>query len=746
MIYVDVILPVPVNGLFTYAVPDSMEKRAKAGMRVLVPFGRSKTYTGIIAREHVGEKPDFKVKDIYSFADDMPMLLPQQLRIWQWISTYYMCSIGDVYKAAMPQGLKEEDGYRPRMETYVGLHANMIDERSIVIAHSMLGRAIGQKRVLDAYLELSKGGREITREELMNSTHCTSAIINELKKKNILREYKKEVGRLKQATGEAVELPHALNEKQQDAYNGIMMQFMKKNVVLLHGVTSSGKTEIYIHLISQAIKEHKQVLYLLPEIALTVQITTRLQRVFGNKLGIYHSKYSDAERVEIWKKQLSDNPYSVILGARSAVFLPFTNLGLVIIDEEHETSFKQQEPAPRYHARSVAIMLAQMYGAKTLLGTATPSVDSYYNVRQNKYGLVELKERYKGIELPDVHVIDVKDLRHRKMMNGPLSPDLMAGIRKALDKGEQVILFQNRRGFSPIVECKQCGWTPRCENCDVSLTYHKNTNTMVCHYCGYTYKVPQRCPNCESDNLISIGFGTEKIEEVIQANYPDARIGRMDLDTTHTRGAYERLINDFSTGKTNILIGTQMVTKGLDFDNVSLVGILDADSMLKAGDFRAAERAFTMMEQVSGRAGRKGKRGTVMLQTREADSPVIKQVVNNDYADFYLHEIAERVAFKFPPVCNMIYIYLRHSNERLVSSAAPEFASRLRQWLGNRVLGPAAPPVGRVRKYFIQRIMLRPEKEFSRQALRKYLLDTQSALLADKRYAAIQIYYDVDPM
>ena len=743
--YVDVILPVPVEGFFTYSIPDTLAGKVAFGMRVLVPFGRSKNYTAVAIRIH-DEKPEFEVKDILSVLDDTPMLLPQQFRLWQWIADYYLCPIGDIYKAAMPQGLKAEDGYKPRMETYIKLADFLHTEQSLQIAKSMLTRALQQNKAFDAFLQLSSQGEEITREELMNMSKCTSATVKALIDRKFIVEYKKEVGRLNDGDHIATETEHPLNDKQQNAFNQIKFQFMKKNVVLLHGVTSSGKTEIYIHLIRQAILEHKQVLYLLPEIALTVQITDRLRRVFGNKLGIYHSKYSDAERVEIWKKQMSNNPYDMILGARSSVFLPFQNLGLIIIDEEHETSFKQQEPAPRYHARSAAIVLAQMYGAKTLLGTATPSVESYFNARTDKYGFVELTERYKGLQLPEINVVDVKDLRHRKIMSGPFSPQLLAGIREALENGEQVILFQNRRGFAPMIECKECGWVPKCTNCDVSLTYHKNTNTLTCHYCGFTYKVPEKCPNCGSLKIQGRGYGTEKIEDQIHEIFPEAKIARMDLDTTHTRNAYERIIGDFSHGKTNILVGTQMVTKGLDFDKVSLVGILDADTMLNYPDFRAYEHAFMMMAQVSGRAGRKGKRGTVMLQTRSPEMPVIQQVVSNDYKAFFDSVLDERKAFCYPPFYHLIYVFLKHSKEPVVDTAATEFASRLRKWFGDRVLGPDKPSVARVKTLNIRKIMIKLENGINQRSARQYLRQEQQGMLQDKRYAAVQIYYDVDPL
>ena len=472
----------------------------------------------------------------------------------------------------------------------------------------------------------------------------------------------------------------------------------------------------------------------------------RLQRVFGSRLGIYHSKYADAERVEIWQKQLSKNPYDVILGARSAVFLPFQHLGLVIIDEEHETSYKQQDPMPRYHARSAAIVLAQMCGAKTLLGTATPSIETYHNAQTGKYGYVSLTERYKGIELPEIRVVDIKDLQHRKMMHGPFSPELLLKVREALERGEQAILFQNRRGYAPMIECKQCGWVPHCQHCDVSLTLHRNLNQLTCHYCGYTYQVPTECPACGSRELQTRGYGTEKIEDEVRAIFPEARIARMDLDTTRTRQAYERIINDFSVGRTNILIGTQMISKGLDFDRVSVVGILNADTMLNYPDFRAYEHAFMMMSQVSGRAGRKGHRGLVILQTKSPDSPIIRQVVDNDYSAFFRGVMAERQQFRYPPCCRLVCIYLKHRSDSLVDTAGLEFGSRLRQWFGTRVLGPDRPAVAKVKSLSIRKILLKVEPGLNLPSVRKYLALAQQQMQQDKRYASLQIYFDVDPL
>ena len=554
------------------------------------------------------------------------------------------------------------------------------------------------------------------------------------------------MGRLNDHGEEHLENVKRLNEAQQEAYNQIVFQFLMKNVVLLHGVTSSGKTEIYIHLIKKALEEKKQVLYLLPEIALTVQITSRLRHVFGNKLGIYHSKYSDAERVEIWKKQLSHHPYEVILGARSAVFLPFQRLGLVIIDEEHETSFKQQDPSPRYHARSVAIVLARMYGAKTLLGTATPSVESYYNACQGKYGLVTLTSRYKDIQLPEIREVDTKDLQRRKMMTGPFSPPLIAAVKDALKSGQQVILFQNRRGFAPMIECRTCGWVPKCTNCDVSLTMHKSMNLLTCHYCGYTYRIPAVCPACGGTDLRGRGFGTEKVEEYVRQLFPDARVARMDLDTTRTRNAYGRIIDDFSSGRTNLLIGTQMVSKGLDFDRVSVVGILNADAMLNYPDFRAYEHAFMMMAQVSGRAGRKGQRGKVFLQTKNKDLAIIRQVVGNDYQGFYEALLEERRMFSYPPFHRLVYVFLRHRHDDVVETAGIEMGSRLRQGLGDRILGPDKPSIARVKNLHIRKIVIKLENGIDQKAVRLYLRTVQQQLLQDKRYAALQVYYDVDPL
>lgn len=733
-----------------------MVAQVRMGVRVLVPLGRSKTYTAMAVRLH-SEKPEFETRPIIQVIDAEPVLIEQQLRLWQWISTYYMSPIGDVFKAALPAGLKAEENYRPKTVRCVTLPANLRSEQSLHMALTILKRALKQHQTFSTYLQLSHWSEidgetppahiaEIACDELQNAANASDAVLRQLIQRNFLELYHREVGRLN-TTGEYhPERIQPLSPAQQAAEDSIQKQFNEKNVVLLHGVTSSGKTEIYIHLIKKAIDEGKQVLYLLPEIALTVQMTRRLHNVFGSRLGIYHSKYSDAERVEIWKKQLSSEPYDVILGARSAIFLPFTRLGFVIVDEEHETSFKQQNPAPRYHARSTAIMLARMYeGAKVLLGTATPSMESYHNACMGKYGYVQLTTRYKDVAMPEIRVVDTKDLYHRKMMRGAFSPDLLEAMRTALRNKKQVLLFQNRRGFAPMVECKVCGWVPKCKNCDVSLTYHRSMNLLTCHYCGYTYPVPKQCPNCESTELLGRGYGTEKIEDRVRELFPEARIARMDLDTTRSAGAYGRIIDDFSCGRTDILIGTQMITKGLDFSGVTVVGILNADTMLNYPDFRAYEQAFQMLSQVSGRAGRRDERGLVILQTKSADLPVIQQVVAGDFQTFAHDLLEERSMFRYPPFYHLVYVYLRHRNEQLVDSAAIEMASRLRQAFADRVLGPDKPAVARVKTESIRKIVIKLEQGINLPLARQCMAEARTQLLQDKRYAAMTVFFDVDP-
>ena len=757
MRYADVVLPLPLEGFFTYSIPESFQQEGLVGCRVVVPFGKTKTYVALVVRIHDTTPKGYKVKPLKLRIDQSPIVNALQLNLWTWISSYYLSAMGDIYKAALPSGLKAEDGYKPSTELYVALAPAFQSEPSLHIALNMLKRATKQLDAFTCFLHLSHWDEigvdvqtekivEITRDELVNASAQTLNVINELVKRGLLVTYEKEVGRLNDGGEPHPERVNKLNPAQQKAMDEIRLKMESKNCVLLHGVTSSGKTEIYINLIQQEIEHGRQVLYLLPEIALTVQIMSRLKKVFGRRLGIYHSKYSDAERVEIWQKQLSDEPYDVILGARSAVLLPFQRLGLVIVDEEHETSYKQQDPAPRYHARSVALVLAQMTGAKTLLGTATPSIETYRNATTGKYGLVNLTTRYSGVELPETEIVDIGDLRRRKMMAGMFSPLLLGKIREAIERGEQAIVFQNRRGYAPLIECKQCGWVPHCNHCDVSLTLHKTTNQLVCHYCGFTYQVPDICPACGCKELRPKGSGTERIEDALHEAFPEANIARMDLDTTRTRNAYERIIRDFSAGRTNILIGTQMVTKGLDFDKVSVVGILNADNMLNYPDFRAYEHAYMMMAQVGGRAGRRGKRGLVVIQTYSPNLPVISQVTRGDYLGMYNDQLSERLQFHYPPFYHLIYLYMKHSNDKTVEMAAVEVSSWLRQWFGDRVKGPVKPDVGKIKTLNIRMVVLKLENGIDMAKVRQYLKRAREAILADKRYSTLTIYFDVDPV
>ena len=757
MRYADVVLPLPLEGFFTYSIPESFLQEGLVGCRVVVPFGKTKTYVALVVRIHDTTPKGYKVKPLKQRIDQSPIVNALQLNLWTWISSYYLSAMGDIYKAALPSGLKAEDGYKPSTELYVALAPAFQSEPSLHIALNMLKRATKQLDAFTCFLHLSHWDEigmdvqtekivEITRDELVNASAQTLNVINELVKRGLLVTYEKEVGRLNDGGEPHPERVNKLNPAQQKAMDEIRLKMESKNCVLLHGVTSSGKTEIYINLIQQEIEHGRQVLYLLPEIALTVQIMSRLKKVFGRRLGIYHSKYSDAERVEIWQKQLSDEPYDVILGARSAVLLPFQRLGLVIVDEEHETSYKQQDPAPRYHARSVALVLAQMTGAKTLLGTATPSIETYRNATTGKYGLVNLTTRYSGVELPETEIVDIGDLRRRKMMAGMFSPLLLGKIREAIERGEQAIVFQNRRGYAPLIECKQCGWVPHCNHCDVSLTLHKTTNQLVCHYCGFTYQVPDICPACGCKELRPKGSGTERIEDALHEAFPEANIARMDLDTTRTRNAYDRIIRDFSAGRTNILIGTQMVTKGLDFDKVSVVGILNADNMLNYPDFRAYEHAYMMMAQVGGRAGRRGKRGLVVIQTYSPNLPVISQVTRGDYLGMYNDQLSERLQFHYPPFYHLIYLYMKHSNDKTVEMAAVEVSSWLRQWFGDRVKGPVKPDVGKIKTLNIRMVVLKLENGIDMAKVRQYLKRAREAILADKRYSTLTIYFDVDPV
>lgn len=816
--YVDVIVPLPIASQYTYSVPVEMEESVQEGCRVVVSFGQKKFYTAIVTKVHYVAPENYETKDVEEVLDTSPVILPTQFRFWEWLSTYYLCTLGDVYKAAMPSGMKLESetlvayneefeatvplpkneqrildllnddkeqcvtqlqkasgiksilpiikrllekqaifvkedlkrNYKPRTEARVRLTEAYSTEHALRELFDNLGRAKKQLSLLMKYIELSgwmgtaSTLKEVSKKDLLDKTGASVSILNSLVEKGVLETYYYEIGRLDKSIKGTLSL-NPLNVAQERAFTAIRNSFQEKSVCLLHGVTSSGKTEIYIHLIEEVLRKGQQVLYLLPEIALTTQITERLKRVFGHRLGVYHSKFPDAERVEIWKKQLTDESYDIILGVRSSIFLPFKRLGLIIVDEEHENTYKQQEPAPRYHARSAAIMLASMYGAKVLLGTATPSVESYFNARKGKYGLVQLKERYKEIRLPHIELVDIKELTRQKRMKGPFSPVLVKEIRSALDRKEQVILFQNRRGFAQMIECRTCGWIPKCKNCDVSLTFHKRLNQLTCHYCGYTQSVAASCPACGGVELLNRGIGTERIEEDIQLTFPDVRVARMDLDTTRSRTAYEKIIADFEQGKTDILIGTQMISKGLDFNHVNVVGILNADTMLNYPDFRSYERAFQLMAQVAGRAGRKDKQGLVILQTKSPELPVISQVLNNDYEQLYEDQLAERQVFRYPPFYRLIYVYLKHRKEDVLEQAAEMAATLLRTGLGNRVLGPDKPPIARIQTLFIKKIMIKVELTASMTKVRDYLKGVQRTLSEDARFRSLIVYYDVDP-
>ena len=745
--FADVILPLPLPGTFTYSIPREQEGKVFPGCRVTVPLGTKKSYTALVTATHDNEPTDYAIKPLKEVLDETPIVIDKQIKLWEWISKYYLCSLGDIYKAAIPQGLKGE--FKPRTEQRVRLAAEYSSEKWINLLMQTLGRAPRQKRLLLTYLQTAEpfgeSPKEISKHRLIELAQVQPPIYKQLQERGVFETYEVEIGRLGR-NDEPCQPVNTLNPAQQKAFDEIKESFTQKNVTLLHGVTSAGKTEVYIHLITEAIGRGEQVLYMLPEIALTKQIVERLRRVFGNRIGLYHSKFTDAERVEIWKKQLGDEPYDIILGVRSSVFLPFKNLGLVIVDEEHENSYKQQEPAPRYNARNAAIVLASFYGAKTLLGTATPSIESYYNATTGKYALVNLTTRHRAVQLPHIEVVDMQEYTRKKLTVGPFADPLVEAMSRALKEKKQIILFQNRRGYSPQIECRMCGWVPHCKHCDVSLTLHKNANKLVCHYCGYTIPAPVHCPNCEGRNFSTLGYGTEKIEDDLQNLFPEARIKRMDLDTTRTRTAYEKIISDFQDGKTDILIGTQMVSKGLDFDNVDVVGIINADTLLNYPDFRATERAFQLMSQVAGRAGRKNGQGNVFLQTKMTDAPVIPQIVSNDYAAFYNQQLQERMLFHYPPFYRLIYIYMKHRDVRVLEEFSELIGRRMREIFDNRILGPDLPPVAKVKQLYIRKIVLKVENGLSQYKVNEVLRNIQQSYCKQPRYRSIVMYYDIDPL
>ncbi len=819
MKFAEIIIPLPLYRTFTYSIPDNMENEIKIGCRVLVQFGLKKLYTGIIASIHNIKPEGYEVKPIIEVLDDYPILRHPQLKFWEWISSYYLCSLGDVYKAAVPAGMKVEsetevmpnlefadtdhsltpseaeifnyialknkitpaelmketkikstmsiissllkkeaiyvsekkvDKYVPKTEVMVELNVAHNDHAGLQELFHKIRNGSKQETAFLTFLKLSlwmgkATPREVSREQLNKEADTTNPIIKAMVDKGIFKLVKKEKNRFDRQNLNLEPLKQ-LSGAQHKAHSEIVEQFKSQNIVLLHGVTSSGKTEIYTHLIQSTLDNRMQALYLVPEIALTTQLTSRLQKVFGDKLLIYHSKFSDNERVDIWKKLLNSNEPCVVIGVRSSIFLPFSKLGLIIVDEEHETSYKQQDPAPRYNARDAAMILARMHGAKTLLGSATPSINTYFKAQKGDFGLVELSTRFEGIEMPKVRVIDTTKARNKRKMNGVFSQELITECHKAINRGEQAILFQNRRGYSPMIRCKECAWTPKCRDCDVTLTYHKVSNSLVCHYCGYTIPLPTVCPACLQPTIEVIGYGTERIEDDVESHFPNIKISRMDLDTTRSKTGYDHIIEDFSEHKTQILVGTQMVTKGLDFADVSIVGILNADNMINFPDFRSHERAFNMMEQVAGRAGRKNKQGLVLIQTTQPDNKIINFVVKHDYQAYYKSELKDREMFNYPPYSRIINIYIKHRDSQDIHVVSELFASLLRKIFGKRVLGPQAPSVSRVQQFYIQQIMLKVETTASMSKVKEILRSVYEQSLQDPRMKRTLINYDVDPM
>lgn len=814
--YVEVLVPLPLHAVFTYSLPSHLIGNVGVGHRVIVPFGTKKFYTAIVTGFANLPPANMEVKEVALLLDNAPVLRHPQLKLWSWIADYYLAAVGDVYKAALPAGLKIEsetfvevnpdyniaenapitereteiyqllshegamttgaianklkhrgaastvnamvdrgilivaeklnERYRPRYEQLVEA---CFDAASLSDAFAAVKGAPKQEKLLLAFLELSglQQGKNtpVKREQLLERAAVLPSILTAVTGKGLLKLTKREVNRFKFSGTPSGQLPR-LSEAQMDALDAIHLSWKEKDITLLHGVTSSGKTEIYIHLINFVLNRGDQVLMLVPEIALTTQLTRRLQKVFGNAVVIYHSKFTDSERVDIWKRLLHSNEPLVIIGARSAVFLPFAHLGLVIVDEEHESSYKQFDPAPRYNGRDVAMVLAKMHGAKTLLGSATPSVETYYKATTGKFGLVSLTTRYGNVALPRIEVMDMNRMRREKSINGTFATDTLRFAHEVLDRGSQIILFQNRRGYAPLARCRQCAWVPRCEHCDVALTYHSHLRQLQCHYCGAVYPLPKVCPQCHEPAIEIIGYGTERVEEEVEANFKGKRILRMDLDSTRSKDAYANIIDDFSEGKARILVGTQMVTKGLDFAGVEMVGILNADSLINMPDFRASERAFNMLEQVSGRSGRReNQQGVVVIQSYQPTHPIISFVRQHDFQGFFNHEIEQRKAFAYPPFSRIIYIYLKHRDIAALKSITGIYADYLRKLFGTRVFGPEEPLVGRIQGLFIRKIMLKVEVNASMAKVKELLRQAIVDLSGIKEMRSAQIYYDVDP-
>jgi primosomal protein N' (replication factor Y) len=749
-LYADIILPLAVNSRFTYEVPGNMAHILKPGMRVNVPFGKNRIYIGIVHSVHYNKPIYRNIRLISGLIDNVPVINDFQLKLWSWISEYYMCSEGEVMKASIPAELSL-NRFKPRLETFVELSRNYSEEELNTVLDS-LKKAPRQQEMMLRYLELADAGKgtgftSIKKSLLLSGSNTLPGTIDALIKKGILFSFPREVSRLStdDNRNEPIKL---LSEAQSITYTSVQEQFKNKDIVLLHGVTSSGKTEIYIHLIEEKLRQGKQVLYMLPEIALTTQIIERLKRHFGNQTGVYHSRLSDPERVEIWNKLSgadTSGAYKLILGVRSSVFLPFSDLGLVIIDEEHDGSYKQHDPAPRYHGRDTAIMLSSLHGAKTILGSASPSLESYNNAMTGKYGLTQLKVRYGHINLPEIVLANTREAYKRKMMVSHFTPELLNAIDNALGRGEQVILFQNRRGFSPYIECTECGWIPVCVQCAVNLTYHKSIKRLVCHYCGYSTDLPSKCGNCGSSGMATRGFGTEKIEDEIKIVFPSARVARMDQDTTQSRTAFNKLIRAFEEGRTDILIGTQMISKGLDFENLTVVGVLNADNLLHFPDFRSHERSFQMLEQVSGRAGRRSKQGRVVIQTSDPANRIIRLVLRHDYEGMFRMQMEERKAFNYPPFTRMIRINIRHRDRVVLNNFADMIGNELRKLFGKRVLGPESPVISQVQSYYIKTILIKIEREKPPAKAKQLIAQAIEKVEAEKGASALKISVDVDP-
>ncbi len=749
-LYADIILPLAVRGRFTYEVPERFAGILNQGMRVSVPFGYNRHYTGIVCTVH-NIRPSFsKVREIKDLIDTSPSVNDFQLKLWIWISEYYMCSEGEVMKAALPLEISQ-NSFKAKQETCIMLARNFSDAELNKILDN-LRKAPRQQELLMTYLSLSgyatgTPGLIVRKGILLSQSQSAPNSLDILISKGILSAYSQPVSRIVKG-GMTNEHVRTLSEAQSAAYDSINHQLKEKDIVLLHGVTSSGKTEIYIHLIEEQLKKGKQVLYMLPEIALTTQIIERLRFHFGDQTGVYHSRLSDPERVEIWRKVAGDDPsgsFRLILGVRSSIFLPFNSLGLVIVDEEHDGSYKQHDPAPRYHARDSAIMLAALHNAKTILGSASPSIESYNNAVTGKYGLAHLKERYGLIKLPEIILANTREAYKRKLMVSHFTPELLNAMDNALGKEEQIILFQNRRGFSPYIECSECGWIPVCIQCAVNLTYHKSINRMVCHYCGYNTGMPSKCGNCSSTGMVTRGFGTEKIEDEIKIVFPSARVARMDQDTTRSRNSFNRIIKAFEERRIDILIGTQMISKGLDFENLTVVGVLNADNLLNYPDFRAHERSFQMLEQVSGRAGRRSKQGRVVIQTSDPANRIIRLVLRHDFEGMFRLQTEERKSFNYPPFSRMVRINIKHKDRGLLNQYAENLGNDLKQLFGKRVLGPESPVISQLQQWYIKTILIKIEREKPPAKAKQLISEAIERIEKEKGASSLRIAVDVDP-